>query len=61
MFIRSHIFMVEKLDEESIESSTTPDPGHRMGKGQIHKKTAHTGEPRGQPILTGDHKAVLFD
>ena len=34
----------EGKDQESIQSSVTHDPGHRMGKSQIHKKTSHTGE-----------------
>ena len=37
-------------DQESIQSSTTPDQGHHMGKWQKHKKTQHTREPRGQPF-----------
>ena len=28
----------EGKDQESIESNTTPDPGHHMGKWQKHKK-----------------------
>ena len=35
-------------DQEQIQSSTTLDPGHRMGKCQKHKKTLHTREPRGK-------------
>ena len=37
-------------DQALIQSSTTPDPGHRMGKWLKHNKTSHTGEPRGQPF-----------
>ena len=33
--------------QEFIQSSTTTDPGHHMGKRQNHKKTSHTREPRG--------------
>ena len=40
----------EGKDQESIQSSTTPDPGYRIGKWQKHKKTSHTREPRGQPF-----------
>ena len=29
----------EGKDQESIQSSTTPDPGYHMGESQIHKKT----------------------
>ena len=36
--------------QESMQSYTTPDPGHRMGKSQKHNKTSHTGEPRDQPF-----------
>ena len=32
----------EGKDQELIQSSTTPDPGHHMGKRQKHKKTSHT-------------------
>ena len=35
---------------ELIKSSTTPDPGYRMGKWRIHKKTSDTGEPRSSPF-----------
>ena len=37
----------EGKDQETIQSSTTPDPEHHMGKWQKHKKTWNTGEPRG--------------
>ena len=43
-------FKQEGKDRESIESNTTPDPGHHMGKWQKHKKTSHTKEPSGQPF-----------
>ena len=36
--------------QESIQSSTTPDPGYRMGKLEIHKKISHTGERRCHPF-----------
>ena len=35
----------EGKDQESILSSTTPDPGVKK-----HNKTSHTREPRGQPF-----------
>ena len=35
---------------ESIQSSTTPDPGYRLGKWQIHKKHQIQEEPRSQPF-----------
>ena len=44
--------------QESIQSSSTPDPGHLMGKWQKHKKTSHTREPRVCPFQSGDHKAA---
>ena len=37
----------EGKDQESIQSSTTPDPGHHIGKMTQTKKTSHTREPRG--------------
>ena len=40
----------EGKDQESIQSSTTPDPGHHMGRWQEHKGTSHTSEPRDQPF-----------
>ena len=39
----------EGEDQESIQVSTTPDPGH--GKVTKHKKISHTREPGGQPFL----------
>ena len=38
----------EGKDQESIQSSTRPDPGHHMGTRQKHKKTSHTREQRNQ-------------
>ena len=35
-------------DQESIQSSTTPDPGYHMERWQKHKH--HKQEPRGQPF-----------
>ena len=45
-------------DQESIQSSNTPDPGHHMGKSQKHKKTSHTREPIDSPFQSGGHKAT---
>ena len=36
----------EGKDQESIQSSTTPDPGHKQGKVTKHKKTSHTRQPK---------------
>ena len=38
----------EGNDQESIHSSTTPDPEHHTGKWQKHKNTSHTRKPRGK-------------
>ena len=48
----------EGKDQESIQSSTTPDPGHHIGEWQKHKKTSHTWEPRGQPFFNRHPKAA---
>ena len=37
-------------DQESMQSSTRPEPGDHMGKRQQKKKTSHTREPRGEPF-----------
>ena len=37
-------------DQESIKSSTTPDPFQHMGKWQKYNKTSHTRAPNGQPF-----------
>ena len=42
--------LCQNTSQESIQSITTPDQGHCMGKWQKHKKTSHTREPRGQPF-----------
>ena len=39
-------------NQELIQSSTTHDLGHGMGRLQKHKKTSHTREPRDQPFPT---------
>ena len=46
-------------DQESIQSSTTPDPEYHMGKRQNHTKNYQKQEQRGQLFLAGDHKAVM--
>ena len=50
----------EDKDQKTIQSSTTPDPRHHMGKWQKHKETPRTREPRGQLLPSrlsqGDHK-----
>ena len=48
----------EGKDQASIQSSTTPNPEHRMGKCQKHKKTSRTREPRGQPFPSTHHKTA---
>ena len=45
-------------DQESIESKTTPELGHHVGKWQKHKKTSHAREPGGQSFPAGDRKAT---
>ena len=37
----------EGKDQESIQSSTTSDPRHHIGKWQKLKKASHTREPWG--------------
>ena len=39
-------------DQESIHSSTTPDPEEHMGKCQKHKKISHEREPSDQPLIS---------
>ena len=52
--------MYESKDQESMQSSTTPDPGHHMGLWQKHKKY-HTQESQeARPFLAGDHKAAML-
>ena len=38
----------EGKDQASIQSSTTPNPGHHTGMSQKHIATSHTREQRGQ-------------
>ena len=44
-------------DKESIQSSTKPDPGRRIGKCQIKTNTIKHNNQR-SPTPTGDHKAA---
>ena len=49
----------EGKDQESIQSSTTADPEHHMGKLHKHNKTQHTQErQKVSPSPAGDHKAA---
>ena len=43
-------------DQESIQSSTTPDPGHHMGKRRKHHKQESPHEV--SPFPADDHKAA---
>ena len=38
----------EGKDQESIQSSTTPYPGHHMGNDKNTRKKSHTREPKGK-------------
>ena len=40
----------EDKDQESIQSSTIPDPEHHMGKVTKIHKTQQAKKPRGQPL-----------
>ena len=42
--------------QESIQSSTTPDPGYQWESDNVTIRH-HKREPRGQPLPAGDHKA----
>ena len=48
----------EGKDQESIQSSISPDPGHHMGKCKKHKKILHTRAKR-LAFSAGDHKAAM--
>ena len=48
----------EGKDQESMQSSTTPDPEQHSGKWQKHKKTTHTWAKRLALFQAGDHKAA---
>ena len=45
-------------NQESIQSSTTPDPGYQWESDNF-KIRHHKREPRGQPFPAGDHKALI--
>ena len=47
----------EGIDQESIQSNTTPDPGHYMGKWQKHTKT-HENITYKRAKRPGDYKAA---
>ena len=54
---------LECKDQESIQSSTTPDPGYQWESGKLTVRH-HKREPRGQPPpppppRTGDHKVHI--
>ena len=48
----------EDKDQESIQSSTTPDPRHHMGKRQKHMKHYTQESQDVSSFPAGDHKAV---
>ena len=50
-----HIDIEDGKDQESIQSSTTPDPVYYFGKGQKHKKTPHKGGQVASPFPVGDN------
>ena len=56
-WIRSWQSTEEGKDQKSMQSSTIPDPGQRIGKWQKYKKTSNTWEPGGQPFP--NHKYTL--
>ena len=45
-------------DQESIQSSTTPDPGYQWESDKVTVRH-HKREPRGQPFPASDHKAYI--
>ena len=45
-------------DQESIQSSTTPDPGYHMEKWQKHNQSSQTSQ-EASPFPAGDHKAAM--
>ena len=48
----------EGKDQESIQSSTTPDPGYQWESNKLTIRH-HKREQRGQPFPAGDHKASI--
>ena len=53
LYISACQFKEEGNYRESIQTNTTSDPKHCMGKRQKHKKMTNTREPRGQPFHRG--------
>ena len=49
----------ESKGQESIQSSTIPDPGHHMGKWQKHKKTSHKDSQEVSLFQACGHKAAI--
>ena len=49
----------EGNDQESIQSSTTLDPGHHMGKRQSTRKHHIQENQEVSPFQAGDHKAAM--
>ena len=45
-------------DQETIQSSTTPDPGYHMGKSQKYNKP-HQQDQEASPFTAVDHKAAM--
>ena len=58
-----NVYQSQSIEEgkylESIQSSTTPDPGHHMGKWQKHKKNYIQENQEVSPFPSGDHKATM--
>ena len=46
------VWKKEGKGQESIQSNTTPDPGHHMGKWQKHNKTTPTYKRAKRPFLS---------
>ena len=49
----------EGKDQESIQLSTTPDPGHHMGKWQNTRELQIQAGQEVNPFPVGDHKAAM--
>ena len=56
---RGYKIKQEGKDQESIQSSTTPDPGHHIGKGQNTRKYHIQESQEVSPFPAGDHKAAM--
>ena len=46
-------------DQETIQSSITPDPGHHMGKRQNTRKRQTQESQEVSPFPAGDNKAAM--